>query len=184
MDELNRKRQVKEALESEKLEERRRNDFVYRIHCSHCNTFLGLSTALALIGSTYVIADKDFWVRTKVTSARLPPEKAEGRECKGNNPHIGEHRCSCSQKLGRIVQYRGGVLLPNLGCDRIVFVRCYPDGSELPEEFAERLAERQWAKVTRKLFTVGNITALQLAEMRTAPGQPESLRVSEDVALT
>ena len=63
-----------------------------------------------------------------------------------------------------------------------MFVRCYFDGSELLE--GERLAERQWAKVTRKLFTIGNITALQVAEMKAAPGQPESLRISEEVVLT
>ena len=34
----------------------------------------------------------------------------------------------------------------------IVFIPCNPDGSELPD--AERFTERQWAKVTKRLFHI------------------------------
>lgn len=49
-----------------------------------------MSTKIVLVGSMYVIVDKDFWNRTKGCASELPPEKAQGRECKGSIPHIGE----------------------------------------------------------------------------------------------
>uniref|UniRef100_A0A915MJS8 RNA helicase n=1 Tax=Meloidogyne javanica TaxID=6303 RepID=A0A915MJS8_MELJA len=160
--ELNKKRKESEALEMEKRIERRKQDNLFKIVCSSCSKFLGLSTKIVLVGSMYVIVDKEFWRRTKGCASELPPEKAQGRECKGSMPHIGEHRCSCNQKLGRIIQYRG-----------IVFIRCTSDGNEIIKD--ERVKERKWGKVSQNLFLIDKATTLQLVEMKDAPDKPESL---------
>ncbi|KAL7071840.1 hypothetical protein ACQ4LE_008866 [Meloidogyne hapla] len=171
--ELNKKRKESEALEMEKRIERRKQDNLFKIVCSSCSKFLGMSTKIVLVGSMYVIVDKEFWRRTKGCASELPPEKAQGRECKGSMPHIGEHRCSCNQKLGRIIQYRGGILLPNLNVDRIVFIRCTSEGNEIKDD--ERVKERKWGKVSQNLFLIDKATTLQLVEMKDAPDKPESL---------
>uniref|UniRef100_A0A914LSJ7 RNA helicase n=1 Tax=Meloidogyne incognita TaxID=6306 RepID=A0A914LSJ7_MELIC len=171
--ELNKKRKESEALEMEKRIERLKQDNLFKIVCSSCSKFLGLSTKIVLVGSMYVIVDKEFWRRTKGCASELPPEKAQGRECKGSMPHIGEHRCSCNQKLGRIIQYRGGIILPNLNVDRIVFIRCTSDGNEIIKD--ERVKERKWGKVSQNLFLIDKATTLQLVEMKDAPDKPESL---------
>ena len=68
--------------------------------------------------------------------------------------------------MGRIIQYRGGILLPNLNVDSlffyfltnkyflikgIVFIRCTSDGIETKDE---RKKERKWGKVSQNLFLI------------------------------